>query len=234
MVLDKCLTFLTETGQSLMGVADHGHWRIKALIWSQLPGEVFWIDSQANPNFIELILLNKSFKIPTVEQLEGKSRTRIFCHFMISENKGWGLGVSRSTTVRADGEDSLLHLLTADCFFSRIGPLKGDDIIVTCWDICHHTKSLVNHDGFVTIVFNLRKASDSSLILVGGVVEGQTKGCLIIFKDQGQGFSLISCMWIRKTGRLDTTRVDIGSDIEEIRHLCGSVLDLDRRFSKIS
>ena len=72
MVLDKCLTFLTEAGQSLMGVANHGYWRIKALIWCQLPGEVFWIDSQSNPNFIELILLNKSFKISTVEQLEGK------------------------------------------------------------------------------------------------------------------------------------------------------------------
>ena len=63
---------LTETSQSLMGVADHGYRRIKALIWCQLPGEVFWIDSQSNANFIELILLNKSFKIPTVEQLEGK------------------------------------------------------------------------------------------------------------------------------------------------------------------
>ena len=83
MVLDKCLTLLTETGQSLMGVADHCHRRIKALIWRQLPGEVFWIDSQANANFIELILLNKSFKIPTVEQLEGKGRTGIFGHLMI-------------------------------------------------------------------------------------------------------------------------------------------------------
>ena len=155
MVLDKRLTLLTETSQSLMGVADHGHWGIKALIWRQLPGEVFWIDSQANPNFIELILLNKSFKIPTVEQLEGKSRTSIFCHFMVSKDQGWGLGVSRSTTVGADGEDSLLHLLTADCFFSRISPLKSDDIIVTCWDIGQHTESLVDHDGFITAVFNL-------------------------------------------------------------------------------
>ena len=155
MVLDKCLTLLTETGQSLMGVCDHGHWRIKALIWFQFPIEVFRIDPQSNPNFIELILLNKSFKIPTVEQLEGKSRASIFCHFMLSKNQGWSLGVSRSTTVGADGEDSLLYLLAADCFFSRIGPLKGDDIVVTCWDIGQHTEGLVDHDGFITIVFNL-------------------------------------------------------------------------------
>ena len=155
MVLDKCLTLLTETSQSLMGVANHGYRRIKALIRCQLPGEVFWIDSQSNANFIELILLNKSFKIPTVEQLEGKGRTGIFCHFMVSKNEGWSLGMSRSTTVGADGEDSLFHLLTADCFFSRIGSLKGDDIVVTCWDIGQHTKSLVDHNGFITPVFNL-------------------------------------------------------------------------------
>ena len=83
MVLDKCLALLTESGQSLMGVANHGYRRIKALIRCQLPVEVFWIDSQSNPNFIELILLNKSFKISTVEQLEGKGRTGIFGHFMI-------------------------------------------------------------------------------------------------------------------------------------------------------
>ena len=147
MVLDKCLTLLTETGQSLMGVCDHGHWRIKALIWFQFPIEVFRIDPQSNPNFIELILLNKSFKIPTVEQLEGKSRARIFCHFMIGKDEGRSLGMSRSTTVRADGENSLFHLLTANCFFSRIGSLQSDDIVITCWDICQHTKSLV--------VFNL-------------------------------------------------------------------------------
>ena len=35
---------------------------------------------QSNANFIELILLNKSFKIPTVEQLEGKGWTGIFGH----------------------------------------------------------------------------------------------------------------------------------------------------------
>ena len=155
MVLDKSLTLLTEAGQSLMGVANHGYRRIKALIRRQLPGEVFWIDSQSNPNFIELILLNKSFKIPTVEQLEGKGRTGIFRHFMVSKYQGWSLGVSRSTTVRANREDSLFHLLAADCFFSRISPLKGDDIIVTCWDICHHTEGLVDHDGFITPVFNL-------------------------------------------------------------------------------
>ena len=155
MVLDKCLTLLTETGQSLMGVCDHGHWRIKALIGFQFPSEVFRIDPQSNPNFIELIFLNKSFKIPTVEQLEGQSRTRIFSHFMICKNKSWGLGVSRSTTVRADGEDSLFHLLTADCFFSRIGSLQSDDIVITCWDIGQHTKSLVDHNRFITTVFNL-------------------------------------------------------------------------------
>ena len=83
MVLDKCLALLTETGQALMGVANHGYWSIKALIWPQRPGEVFWIDSQSNANFIDLILLNKSFKISTVEQLEGKGRTGIFGHFMI-------------------------------------------------------------------------------------------------------------------------------------------------------
>ena len=123
MVLDKCLTLLTETSQSLMGVANHGYRRIKALIRCQLPGEVFWIDSQSNANFIDLILLNKSFKISTVEQLESKGRTSIFSHFMVSKNESWGLRVSRSTTVGADGEDSLLYLLTADCFFSRIGSL---------------------------------------------------------------------------------------------------------------
>ena len=154
MVLDKCLTLLTETGQSLMGVCDHCYWRIKALIWFQFPSEVFRINPQSNPNFIELILLNKSFKISTVEQLEGQSRACIFSHFMVSKNKSWGLGVSRSTTVGADGEDSLFHLLTADCFFSRISALKGDDIIVTCWDIGHHTEGLVDHDGFITAVFN--------------------------------------------------------------------------------
>ena len=155
MVLDKCLTLLTETGQSLMGVCDHCHWRIKALIWFQFPSEVFRIDPQSNPNFIELILLNKSFKIPTVEQLEGQSRARIFSHFMVSKDKGWSLGVSRSTTVGTDGEDSLLHLLTANCFFSRIGSLQSDDIVITCWDIGQHTKSLVDYDIFITTVFNL-------------------------------------------------------------------------------
>ena len=217
-----------------MGVADHGYRRIKALIWCQLPGEVFWIDSQSNANFIELILLNKSFKISTVEQLESKGRTGIFGHFMVSKDKSWGLGMSRSTTVGADGEDSLLYLLTADCFFSRISALKGDDIIVTCWDIGQHTKSLVDHDGFITAVFNLWKASDGCPVFVGCVIEGQTQCCLIIFKDQGQGFSLIYWVRVRKSGRLDTARVDIGSDIEEIRHLCGTVLDLNRRLSKIS
>ena len=155
MVLDKCLTLLTETSQSLMGVADHGYRRIKALIWCQLPGEVFWIDSQSNANFIELIFLNKSFKIPTVEQLESQSRARIFSHFMVSKNKSWSLGMSRSTTVRADGEDTLLHLLTANCFFSRIGSLQSDDIVITYWDIGQHTKGLMDHDGFITAVFNL-------------------------------------------------------------------------------
>ena len=135
MVLDKCLTLLTETGQSLMGVCDHCHWRIKALIWFQFPSEVFRIDPQSNPNFIELILLNKSFKISTVEKLEGQNRARIFRHFMVCKNKSWGLGVSRSTTVGADGEDSLLHLLTANCFFSRIGSLQSDDIVITGWQI---------------------------------------------------------------------------------------------------
>ena len=155
MVLDKCLTLLTETGQSLMGVCDHGHWRIKALIWFQFPSEVFRIDPQSNPNFIELIFLNKSFKIPTVEQLESQSRTRIFRHFMIGKDKGWCLGVSRSTTVGADGEDSLLYLLAADCFFSCIGSLQSDDIVVTCWDIGQHTESLVDYNLFITQVFNL-------------------------------------------------------------------------------
>ena len=155
MVLDKCLTLLTETGQSLMGVCDHCHWRIKALIWFQFPSEVFRINPQSNPNFIELILLNKSFKISTVEQLESQSRARIFCNFMVSKDKSWGLGMSRSTTVGADGEDSLLYLLAADCFFSRIGPLKGDDIVVTFWDIGQHTEGLVDHDDFITAVFNL-------------------------------------------------------------------------------
>ena len=155
MVLDKCLTLLTETGQSLMGVGDHGHWRIKALIGFQFPGEVFWIDPQSNPNFIELIFLNKSFKIPTVEQLESQSRTRIFCHFMIGKDEGRGLGVSRSTSVGADGEDSLLHLLTADCFFSRIGSLQSDDIVISGWQIGQHTKSLVDYNLFITTVFNL-------------------------------------------------------------------------------
>ena len=74
---------------------------------------------------------------------------------MVSKDQGWSLGVSRSTTVGADGEDSLLYLLTADCFFSRLGPLKGDDIIVTGWDIGQHTKGLMDHDGFITAVFNL-------------------------------------------------------------------------------
>ena len=41
-------------------------------------------------------------------------------------------------------------------------------------------------------------------------------------------------MWIGKTSCLDTARVDIGSDIEEICHLCSAVLDLNRRLSKIS
>ena len=155
MVLDKCLTLLTETGQALMGVCDHGHWRIKALIGFQFPREVFRIDPQSNPNFIELIFLNKSFKIPTVEQLESQSRPRIFCHFMIGKNEGWGLGVSRSTTVGADGEDSLLHLLTANCFFSRIGSLQSDDIVITGWQISQHTESLVYYNLFITQVFNL-------------------------------------------------------------------------------
>ena len=44
MVLNKRLTLLTKTGQSLMGVTDHGHWSIKALICFQFPGEVFRID----------------------------------------------------------------------------------------------------------------------------------------------------------------------------------------------
>ena len=138
-----------------MGVCDHGHWRIKALIWFQFPSEVFWIDPQSNPNFIELILLNKSFKISTVEQLEGQSRARIFCHFMIGKNEGWSLGMSRSTTVGADGEDSLLHLLTANCFFSRISSLQSDDIVITGWQIGQHTESLVDHNLFITQVFNL-------------------------------------------------------------------------------
>ena len=33
MVLNKSLALLTETGQSLMRVANHGYRRIKALIW---------------------------------------------------------------------------------------------------------------------------------------------------------------------------------------------------------
>ena len=41
-------------------------------------------------------------------------------------------------------------------------------------------------------------------------------------------------MGIGKTSCLDTARVDIGSDIEEICHLCSAVLDLNRRLSKIS
>ena len=92
----------------------------------------------------------------------------------------------------------------------------------------------MDHDGFITTVFNLCEGSDRCPILVGGVVEGQTQGRMIIFKDQGQGFSTIYCMWIGKTSCLDTARVDIGSDIEEIRHLCGAVLDLNRRLSEIS
>ena len=87
---------------------------------------------------------------------------------------------------------------------------------------------------FITTVFNLGEGSDRCPILVGGVVEGQPQGRLIIFKDQGQGFSFVYRVRVRKTGRLNTTRVDIGSNIEEIRHLCGTVLDLNRRLSKIS
>ena len=153
---------------------------------------------------------------------------------MIGKDEGRGLGVSWSTTIGADGEDSLLHLLTANCFFSRIGSLQSDDIVITGWQIGQHTKSLVDHDIFITTVFNLWEAGDGCPILVGGVVEGQTQGCLIIFKDQCQGFGFIYWVRVRKTGRLNTARVDIGSDIKEIRHLCNAVLDLNRRLSKIS
>ncbi len=72
---------LDRDQSTLMGVANQVTGYQIALIQAN-PRRSFLIDSQSNANFIELILLNKSFKISTVE-LEGRA-SGIFGHFMIA------------------------------------------------------------------------------------------------------------------------------------------------------
>ena len=107
MLLYKSLALMTKTSQTLIRIVQQSNRCIESLPRFQFPSKVFFIDTDTQPNFIQLILLNPSFKVSAIKELNRPNLTSLFRRFTITKDKAWSLRVTRSSSVGSYFENSL-------------------------------------------------------------------------------------------------------------------------------